>query len=270
LPDEVSGCETFEVTPVPLIMNFPRLGRYTLPAGITKIDVKTGQVTIPGVSAPVEMYSAARMDTCKSFLIFTDAQIELRAYLAGALVYTSSVFPLWTRSKLIEFDYIEISTDYSVSFYIAMSNVADAMASIDPITNIAARHIAPTDRDTQFTDALVTNAVENENLSVAISKPYITNIAIMSVQNLNYRLVFYSKDRFGALEYIGNIDFDLPTEGVPLNSLYCMNVHDITFDYIDEDNSDEIHMQLINLDAVAKLAGAAGAVQFTVIYGENL
>jgi len=174
------------------------------------------------------------------------------------------------RISLIEFDYIEISTDYSVSFYIAMSNIADAMASIDPITNIAARHIAPTNRDTQFTDALATNATENENLSVDISKPYITNIAIISEQNLNYRLAFYSKDSFGALEFIGNVDFDLPTEGFPLNSRYCMNVHGITFDYVDEDNSDEIHIQLVNLDAVAKLAGAAGAVQFTVIYGENL
>jgi len=266
LAEEVSGCETFEVAPVPLIMNFPRTGRYSLPAGVTKIDIKTGQVTIPGEPAPVEMYSSAKMDTCKSFLIFTDAQIEIRAHLAGALVYTSSVFPLWTRSKLIEFDYIEISSDYSVSFYIAMSNIADAMASIDPITNIASRQIAVT----QFTNAILSGETENKNLSVTISKPYITNIAIMSAQNRNYRLAFYSKDSFGALEYIGNIDFDLPTEGDPLNSLYCMNVHNITFDYIDEDNSDEIHMQLVNLDAFDKAAGDAGMVQFTVIYGENL
>jgi len=269
LPEEVSGCETFEVVPVPLIMNFPRTGRYELPVGITKINVKTRSVTLPD-GTTVEMYAPAPMATCKSFLIYTDAVCDIRVSLGGTIVHTSSVFPLWTRSKVIEFDEIQIDTSYPIMFYIAMSNTADAMASIDPITNVALRNPLSTDPATQFTDALITNADEDENISIISNKIDITKIAIMSAQNLDYRLAFYSKDSFGPLEFIGNVDFDLPAEGFPLGGYYCMDVHGMHFDYIDSDATYELHARLINLDAVAKLADAAGLVQFNMIYGERL
>lgn len=270
MAEEVSGCETYEVAPVPLIMNFPRTARYELPVGVTKINVKTRMVTLPD-GTTIEMYAPAPMETCKSFLIYTDAVCDIRVSLGGTIVYSSSVFPLWTRSKVIEFDEIEIDTSYPIMFYIAMSNTEDAMASIDPITNVASRHVVSTDPTTDFILGLAALVGTDEaNIPIAVSKIALTNIAIMSAQNRNYRLAFYSGDGFGALEYVGNVDFDLPTEGFLLNGYYCMNVHDMLFDYADLDNSYELHMQLVNLDALAKTAGAPGAVKFTMIYGERL
>lgn len=251
-------------------MNFPRTGRYELPVGKTTIDVKTRRVTLSD-GTTVEMYAPAPIGTCKSFLIYTDAVCDIRVSLAGTIVYTSSVFPLWTRSKIIEFDTIEIDTDYPVMFYIAVSNTADAMASIDPITNVASRNPLSTDPATHFTTALATNATEDENISIISSKIELTTIAIMSSQNLDYRLAFYSKDSFGALEFIGNVDFDLPTEGFLLGGYYCMDVHDLNLDYIDSDATYELHARLINLNAVAKLSYAAGGrVKFNMVYGERL
>lgn len=252
-----------------IIMNYPRTGRVDLPVGKTKIDVKTRKVFLADGTVE-EMYSPSTIKTCRSFLIYTDAEFDIRALLNGKLVYTSTVFPLWTRSKVLEFDELEITSSTPLMFYIAMSDTEDAMASIDPITNVASRNHVSTDPSTHFTTALATGEAENENITITSNKINLTDIAIMSRQNLHYRLALYTKPSFGVFEYIGNVDFDLPTEGFLLNGYYCMNVHNLDFDYIDIGSAYELHAQLVNLDAVSKSAGAAGAVQFTMIYGERL
>lgn len=272
MAEEVSGCETFEVVPVPLIMNYPRTERVELPVGVTKINVKTRQVFLPDGTIG-EMYAPAPIETCKSFLIYTDAEFDMRASLNGKIVYTSTVFPLWTRSKVLEFDELEIETTAKTMFYIAMSNVMDAMASIEPVTTIITRRIIETDPAAQFTDGLAVGSEEDENLIIAANKIYLTNIAVISSHDRYYQLQFFVRDTvpFADLDYIGQIDFDLPTYGVTLKGGYrAMHASNVDLDYRDMDVTKRLHTRLVNLGPGAKLAYPGGVVKFIIEYGERL
>lgn len=129
------------------------------------------------------------------------------------------------------------------------------------------------DGDTYFTDALATDASENENISVSRNKITIKTITIHSAQNLNYRLWFYSKDAFGADDVLGYIDLNLPTSGVTkviaATTYYMYSVTDVELPIEDADGTLELHLQLENKSATSKNAGATGKVQMTMFYGVN-
>ncbi len=132
------------------------------------------------------------------------------------------------------------------------------------------RQIASIDGNTYFTDGLVTDASENENITITGNEIKVTNVTIYSIQSLNYRLWFYTKDSFGVNDIIGYIDLDLITSGVTkvisATTYYVYSVVDADIPFEDLDASLELHIQLENKSVVAKNAGATGKVQLTLAY----
>ena len=134
----------------------------------------------------------------------------------------------------------------------------------------ADRPILPINGDTYFTDALVTGASENEDITITSDTIKIKDITIYCIQSLNFRLWFYTTDAYGANDVIGYIDLDIITNGVPkiigATTFYFYSVVGVNIPYEDLDASLELHMQLENRSVVAKNAGATGKVQITVAY----
>jgi len=75
------------------------------------------------------------------------------------------------------------------------------------------------DKDVHFTEALVKNASEQENLTgLESDRITITGITLKSKQALRYRLLFFSRDTFTDSDldddvFIGAVELDLSTYG---------------------------------------------------------
>ncbi len=133
--------------------------------------------------------------------------------------------------------------------------------------------IYSTDSTLHFTGGIVTNAMENTNLTGLLSNRYmIRGVNIQSMQPLVYNLIFWSTDGFDDVvlntdSFIDNVELDMSTPpAFRINGAnqYYLNVGDLAIIYEDFDISRELHMGLQNTSAVAKIAGAAGAVQLDI------
>lgn len=129
------------------------------------------------------------------------------------------------------------------------------------------------DGGTYFTEELVQGASENENLTITRDEITILQIGLYSMQQLNYRIWFYSKNDFAANSLIGYVDFNLPAIGatkvISGTTYYYFNATEVQLAYEDEDITTKLHIQLENRSATTKTAGAGGKVQMMLFYGVN-
>jgi len=126
LAEKASGCETFEVLQVPVVLSYPKEGQKDLPVGKTIIDIISGQVFLPDATEDI-IYSPFKVNLAGSLLLYTDATIKVELYKEGAVRHTTSMFPLWSRFKELEFDRVEITTTKKTIFYMAVSNIPDGV-----------------------------------------------------------------------------------------------------------------------------------------------
>lgn len=126
---------------------------------------------------------------------------------------------------------------------------------------------------THFTGAIVMNAQETENLTgLSGNRFLVRGVNIQSVQPLKYRLIFWGRDTFDdtALDtdtYIDDVELDMsasPAFRVNNVNQYYLNVGALEILYEDYDTTKELHISLQNQSAVAKIAGALGAVQLDI------
>jgi len=133
---------------------------------------------------------------------------------------------------------------------------------------------------TSFGNALAMNFIQTIHLSgLVANKIKITAINGQSVQNLKYRLIFWSSStanntNIDTDKYVTDVvmdftdvnsTFQIDTGGGLVNQYY-LDVSDLAALYEDEDSTVTLHVSLQNLSAVAKIAGALGAVQFDFKY----
>ena len=131
-----------------------------------------------------------------------------------------------------------------------------------------------TDKDTHFTGALVTNAAENENVVLAPAlagvggnaRAQLRSIAIISDQNLDWEVMLFRKDTFGTSDldtdsFVGRWTF-AAADAVRIAGAgsYYYYIDGLDEAYTDEDASGELHVTLLNRNAVAKNAGATGEI----------
>lgn len=131
---------------------------------------------------------------------------------------------------------------------------------------------------TQFTDALVQNAEERENLTpvAALSagltcRSVLRTITILSLQNLSYEVNLWKSANFA-------VDSDLDTnsfigkwlftagDGTQIagTGTYYYYIDGLFQPYHDTDTQGQIHVSLINRDTTAKVAGSN---RFAMILG---
>lgn len=130
------------------------------------------------------------------------------------------------------------------------------------------------DKDTHFTGALAQNAIESESISMPtdwatadINKMIISEMSFQSDQNLDWELIFwangdYDESDLDASKVITRISLPATTgEQIAGAGQYIYeNPLPQSIEYVDEDNSNEIHVSLVNRDATSKNAGATGEV----------
>jgi len=122
-----------------------------------------------------------------------------------------------------------------------------------------------------FTGAIAFNAQETENITGLLGNKYfIRGVNIQSIQPLDFNLIFYSSDVFdtpGVLDtdtFLDSVELDMtaaPTYRINNANQYKLNVSDLNIVYEDTDATTELHVGLQNFSAIAKIAGALGAVQ---------
>ncbi len=142
-------------------------------------------------------------------------------------------------------------------------------------TILGASEIISSDKDTHFTTQLVTNAVEEENISfpsawvtAGIQTVEIRNITAQSDQNLQWDIQFYATDAHSSTDldldkFVTTLNF-ATSDGIQnagtAQFRYDKNPTFIPFMYTDEDNSSEFHITLVNRDGTTKNADATGEI----------
>lgn len=133
--------------------------------------------------------------------------------------------------------------------------------------------IYSTNKDTNFTGAIVMNDHEKENLTGLLSNRYmVRGVNIQSDQPLKYRLIFWSSDQFDNTDlnldyYIDDVELDMTmSPAFRINGVgqYYLNVGDLAIIYEDFDITRELHISLQNESAAPKNAGVTGEVQIDI------
>ena len=131
-----------------------------------------------------------------------------------------------------------------------------------------------TDKDVHFTGAILQNAKEDENLTgLVTNKIRISGISLQADEQLDYRVIFWSKDIFDDTDldldaYLGEAELDLTNFGFRIGGAnqYYLDLRGIDIDYEDKDATRELHISLMNLSAAAKTAGGNGEVIAEIYY----
>ena len=145
------------------------------------------------------------------------------------------------------------------------------------ITTAAGRetfYLIRSDKDSHFTGALGQYAKEDENLvGMITNKGRISGITLESDQQLWYKVLIWSKDTFDDTDLdldtlIGEIDMKLNIYGWQVNGTgtWYMDMRNLAVDIMDEDNSNELHISLMNMSGTGKAAGSSGEVVVQVTY----
>lgn len=122
------------------------------------------------------------------------------------------------------------------------------------------------DKDEHFTGAIAQDGIERENLpNLRSDRVRISKVSIQAIQALHYQVLLYSTDAFDESDldndkFVASIDLDLATYGFQqTTSQYRMDI-ERSIDYLDEDETKELHVVLKNLDPTSKIAGTNGQV----------
>jgi hypothetical protein len=125
-----------------------------------------------------------------------------------------------------------------------------------------------------FLDALVTNAKSDADLVLpgalagmnGNARGRLKSITILSVENLDWEIQLYRKDAFTG----ASIDVDsftarwsfVAADAVRVAGAgnYLYYIDGLDHEYVDEDNSGELHVRLINRSVASKTANAGGAI----------
>ena len=252
-------------------------GTKTVPAGVTTFNFVTGVVTLP--TGEYEDMSESLHDNdethCRSLLLKANKPITIRIDEEGAFSPDAQAYfqiP-YKEFRTLRMTTVSIATKVSVQ---AFANPAASayMSSVASIYSVGeTREWLEIDGDTYFTEAILQNASENENLTIDRDEITIFNVSMYSIQQLKYRVWFYSRDTFLADDLLGYVDFDLPstsiTKVIGATTYYYYNISDVDLPYRDADETSELHIQIENKSVAAKTAGAAGKVQVSICYGIN-
>lgn len=130
------------------------------------------------------------------------------------------------------------------------------------------------DKDTHFRDGLAQNAVEHENIVLpgclagirGNARAHLKSITILSDENLAWEIMLFSSDT--------NVDTDedvdamigwwqFSTAGavqVAATGLFRYYIDGLAVPYVDDDNTGEVHVSLLNRSSASKTAGDAGSL----------
>lgn len=136
------------------------------------------------------------------------------------------------------------------------------------------REQVKSDKDSHFTTAIAQNTIEEENLNALTANEItITGLSVVADEAKSYRVWLFETDDFQETdldndEFIDYIDIDLSADGKQIGGAgaYYAATTGLNINYVDLDESNELHVALQNLDAGAKTAGASGEITLKFTY----
>lgn len=273
-----------------LVLSPPRTGMPQRPIPVVIVTPERPTGSPPPLLYKIDDYSLERARTDEEHNIAadyillwtdgdsTDIRVRLNDKNADA-IYMSRLNPIpGPATKLYLTNSVQTGKTLSV---ISLKNVTSSFPMSAPtqqsITTVVRSSFSRlrSDKDSHFTGALVTNAIETENITgLSANKIVIRRVTIQSDQQLSYVLLFWSKDTFQTSDldtdrFLGEISLDLPAIGRRIAGAgqYYGDL-EVDFQYQDEDSSRELHVGLLNVDATSKAAGATGEVVIEIFYEE--
>lgn len=256
-------------------------GNRSVPAGVTTFNFVTGVATLPtGVHEEMSESLHNDGDThCRSLLLKSDKPVVIRFDEDGAFSPDPhAYFQIHHKAfRNVSITSTDAETNISVQAFTNPYTTAYMSSSASVYSTGETRDWLEIDGDTYFTDALVQNASENENIPINNSEITIINMSLYAIEQLKFRVWFYSRDTFLQNDLLGFIDFDLPTTAITKviggTTYYYYNISDVDMSYRDADSTSdtdpELHIQIENKSVAAKTADAAGKVQVSLSYGTN-
>lgn len=135
-------------------------------------------------------------------------------------------------------------------------------------------HLIRSDKDVHFTGAIAQNAGEAESIlftgDIAPQRYRIRSLNIISEENLAWEVVFFARSTFNGAPQIADIDlytflgyFSFGAGDairIAATGPYLYYIDGLDIAYEDQDESQTLHLMLVNRSAAAKTAGAAGEV----------
>ena len=256
-------------------------GTKTVPAGVTTLNFVTGVTTLP-TGNQEDMSESLHNDGdthCRSILIKSNKPVVIRFDEEGAFSPDAHAYFQIQHKEFrnLRITTTDTETNISVQAFTNPATAAYMSSSASVYSTGETRDWIEMDGDTYFTGAILQNASESENIAINNSEITIVNVSMYSIQQLKYRIWFYSRDTFLADDLLGFVDFDLPATGITkvigATTYYYYNISDVEMAYRDADitseTSPELHIQIENKSAVAKIAGANGKIQLSISYGTN-
>lgn len=268
-------------TKVPLIFSFP-----SDPTSTTKVLPAIGVHELNFMSRGV-LYSDNTGDqmgsglqntaynSIESFTIYSSQSIKIQLIsTVPGHERQSDWIEVAARSRRtlngVSFDIMRISSVVAgTQIAIVASTLPDTQFSafMESISVVNPAYIIASVPTVDFLAGLALNAQATANLvGLTDNTVTITGITVISVQQLHYQVMLYKKDTFLPADFCASIDADLASYGAAVGASYVMDITKEDDLYIDLDSTQELHVALVNRDAAAKNAGAAGAVTLVFKY----
>ena len=166
-------------------------------------------------------------------------------------------------------------TGKTLFLFIGRESQAQAYPEMTTSAGREALYTIRSDKDDNFSGALGQYAKEDENLSgIITNKIGISGLSIVSDQQLKFKVLLWSKDTFVNTTnldldtFITEIDLDLAVYGWQVDGAgpWRMSIGNLDVGYRDEDNTNELHISLMNMSGTGKVAGASGEVVLELTY----
>ena len=249
----------------------------TLGVGDTVLDFAAG--TIKDSTGTVTKMSNSLMklqlDFLRSVAINSDEQIVVQLDTKDKILVKADN---WFVGTYQQFTRIIITCTSVTDLFLLCCTNPEAIIEMIGESTVSIgreeRNQALTDKDSHFTGALATNAIEFESITSIVSNEItLTALSIQSDQALHFRAWLFETDAYSDVDldvdqFVEFVDLDLATDGARIAGAgqYYLAATDLNVDYEDLDGTKELHIGLQNLDAVAKNAGATGEVKLKCSY----
>lgn len=259
-------------------MTYPNDGtRATFDVGTTILNFAQGTVEAPDGTITQMSSSLVKKnkDFMRSFAINCNQDVVVRLDNDDQTPVRANV---WGKMTYQQYTKARVTTTVSTLGYVhACTNPEAIHEQIGEVTIMIGREERDqlkSDKDSNFTGAIVQNAIESENITgLTANEITITGISIIADENLSFRAWLFETDdfqeaNFDSDEFVEFVDLDLAANGVQIAGVgaYYYAQTNLNIDYADLDATNELHIALQNLSAGAKTAGAAGEVVLKISY----
>ncbi len=195
-----------------------------------------------------------------------DETVKVFTGAGTAIIDLNEVIP---SKEVLKYRWLKFKINAEVTVTLDLTGKPLSSSDLKRLTSFKS---IESDKSTDFITALAQYVKEDADITgLDLNKVTIYAVVIISEQQLNFRLHFYSDDTFATASWIGFVDLNLVSNGIQIGNTgkWLLNItpeSDSLLLYEDEDETKELHIALENLSSEAKKADALGEVLLKIFY----